>query len=170
MPLSKLQKEGREIARKRSQASKEATASRKRMVTKATTNKQSITVTVEPMPTEKFVSPAPAPEVIPVSPVTYIGGKREVSIDRETLSLFHENKLLNDRAYVILCLCMEYGANTLSSGMEFFEGTGELSKFALAYNMEPAKVLSVMAGIKGLVMPLEKMNLQMQLDLSFAGE
>ena len=176
MPINKIQSVAREVAKKRAQSAKEVTTSRKRAVAKEKSKTTPATVITEPIPSSAMTTVTIAAETTTETTeqiknaISYIGGKREVSIDRETLSLFHENKLLNDRAYVILCLCMEYGCQHISTGFEFFEEPGELSKFALAYNLEPAKVLSTLAGIKGLVMPLEKMSLQMQLELTFAGE
>lgn len=179
MPVSKLQQTAREIGKERAAVAKEVSASRKKAVRKANASKGTKTIEVisEPLPQSAMTttvnisaeSVSEATEVIK-SAVSYIGGKNEVTISRETLTLLHENKIFNDRAMVIACLMMEYGSNFITTGMDFFEGEGELVKFALAYNLDPVKVLATLTAIKALNMPLEKMNLQMSLELTFPGE
>lgn len=172
---SKLQQVAREIGKERAKSAKEVTASRKRATRKANTKKATpVEVISEPLPQSAMTTIDVQPNYVsddqPKSTVSYIGGKHDVTLSRETLTLLHENKIFNDKAMVVACLLMEYGPNFITSGMDFFEGEGELVKFALAYNLDPVKVLSAMTSIKALNMPLEKMNLQMSLELTFPGE
>lgn len=105
-----------------------------------------------------------------VATVSYIGGKKELVLNRNLISLLLGNKLIPAKVGTLLYILMEYGTDEVSSGMTIFEQPGEFAKFALAYDLDIEEAYRHLISFKSCKKPLESMALQLHFDLAFPGE
>lgn len=158
---SYLARVARNINRERSLSREKVNLHRKRMMAKDRIQRQNKTME-QPIP---YVTNNQN-----LATVSYIGGKRSVTLTRELISLLLSNKLINAKTATLLFLLMEYGADEMCSGLTVFDKPGEFAKFALAYDLDAEEALRHLVSLKACKTPLENLVLQLHLDLVFPGD
>ena len=157
-----VQRTARDIKRQTAAARKQADNARKRVVK----NSRSIPIDNTMETASNYNSGSDSR----IATVSYIGGKKELILTRNLISLLLGNKLITPKIGTLLYILMEYGAEEVSSGLTIFEQSGEFAKFCLAYDLDIDEAYRHLISFKTCKKPLESMALQLHFDLAFPGE
>jgi hypothetical protein len=160
-----IQRTARDIKKESATAIRHAKNSRKRSLA----NSKSIPIESMPPFNNEVSAPGQTSTELKKT-VAYIGGRKELTLDRNLIQLLLENKLVTPKVGTLLYLLMEYGADCVASGMTVFDSPGEFQKFATAYNLDPDEAFRHIISFKACKTPLATMSLQLHFDLAYPGE